>query len=457
MRLNAAQGAQELWKLRDQFKPVETPIWNSVDEMHRHIVTKFVATPGMGSGRLGPMLMEIDAEKQLLITRTGAAGGKSFAMTKLELIGIARHEQPVAFERIAHGSDRWITRELGEFETSALAELNAGKNTVTRENSGGMFVVGAIRADAACVSCHRTYKEGSLLGAFSYALSPSQAPAPQQRVDALLSRVGSGNPLQSAELDELRSLLADPEASKAITLDQVLATFQRAQANDAVAQISGIGLHWQLSKRWPNDPKIVAFYHEALTVRGPAAIQDLWGTAGTPWDASFIEPVIRTMEDSVRKIPASGRGANGIWLVVDRGLGLLDRHYESWRNDASIPPRLSNVARQVIPIEVNGFYNTTRHLAETRDRAMIAVLRQSLTDKTIDRFTSASSNMPLGVTPMRNCDLAANAILRLLGEPEMVSPFRRAQAPRGGPFPEWDEWDKKIAALQQRLDQLTPR
>jgi hypothetical protein len=85
---------------------------------------------------------------------------------------------------------------------------------------------------------------------------------------------------------------------------------------------------------------------------------------------------------------------------------------------------------------------------------MIEFLRPYLADKTIDPFTSQSSSMPSGVTPMRYSELAANGIFRLLGEPVMVETWKRAQAPKGGPYPEWTEWDKKIAALQQRLATL---
>jgi hypothetical protein len=91
-------------------------------------------------------------------------------------------------------------------------------------------------------------------------------------------------------------------------------------------------------------------------------------------------------------------------------------------------------------------------LAMTHDPAMIWFLRAFLNDSTIDPFTTYSSNMPSGVTPMRYKELAANAISRLLGEPEMFDPWKRQKT--GGPYPEWGEWDKQIALLQQRLDAM---
>jgi hypothetical protein len=76
----------------------------------------------------------------------------------------------------------------------------------------------------------------------------------------------------------------------------------------------------------------------------------------------------------------------------------------------------------------------------------------TLPTETIDAFTSVSSNMPSGVTPMRVGELAANALCNLLGEPETVRPWERARAPSGGPYPEWVEWDRKEAELAKRLD-----
>ena len=133
----------------------------------------------------------------------------------------------------------------------------------------------------------------------------------------------------------------------------------------------------------------------------------------------------------------------------------MDRHYASWNHDASIAPRLSKAVLQFSPAPTpGGMYSWADMLALTHDRGMIAVLRPFLSDKTIDEFTSRSASMPLGRTPMRYSELAANGICRLLGESIMFNPYERAAAPAGGPYPEWVEWDKKIAALQRRLDAL---
>ena len=46
------------------------------------------------------------------------------------------------------------------------------------------------------------------------------------------------------------------------------------------------------------------------------------------------------------------------------------------------------------------------------------------------------------------------SICRLLGEPILFDPWKRGKAPRGGPFPEWIEWDRKIAELRTQLDRM---
>jgi Protein of unknown function (DUF3365) len=156
--------AQGLWALQSAYKTVATPTWSTTDEMHRYHVDKFIATPGMGSGRMAGMLMQIDPQQRLLLS------DGSLTINTLELIGIAKHESAVVFTRIAHGPEEAETRKLTAFEQHALTELMSGKEIVSSENDGSTLVVGAIRARTSCLSCHNTSKVGDLLGAFRYEL-----------------------------------------------------------------------------------------------------------------------------------------------------------------------------------------------------------------------------------------------------------------------------------------------
>jgi hypothetical protein len=61
--------ASELWQLRSS-TPGETKSWSSTGEMHKYYVAKFIATPGMGSGRVGPMMLEVDPQQRLFLSTT---------------------------------------------------------------------------------------------------------------------------------------------------------------------------------------------------------------------------------------------------------------------------------------------------------------------------------------------------------------------------------------------------
>jgi len=62
--------------------------------------------------------------------------------------------------------------------------------------------------------------------------------------------------------------------------------------------------------------------------------------------------------------------------------------------------------------------------------------------------------MPVGRTPLRVCELAANAIAKILGEAEIYDPWKAQAAPTGGPYPEWEDWDKRNLALSERINIL---
>ena len=273
--------------------------------------------------------------------------------------------------------------------------------------------------------------------------SAPQLDASQQEAVNLLQRSLSSR-LSVPEQERLQTLLRRRETASGVPLQLVLAVVEQRQLAHSFEMSEVVGL---VNVYWREEPAVIAFYRDALVSRGPDALADLAVFSGTPWDSSFIEPLIDLID------AASGnRFSFESGTVLTRGVSLMDRHYASWSSNPSIAPRLSKAVAQSKADLPNYMYNWFNMVAQTHDLGMISVLRPFLTDKTIDSFTSLSSNMPSGVTPMRNCELAANAIVRLLGEPIMFSPWQRAKAPPGGPYPEWREWDDKIAALQQRLN-----
>ena len=163
------------------------------------------------------------------------------------------------------------------------------------------------------------------------------------------------------------------------------------------------------------------------------------------WDDSTTESVVKNIETAAlaetrglvnqTNVPYAETPAS----ILSSGLELLNVHYAVWAKDVTIARRLGQAVLMAHPNLLGNaaagsgpgsqnFFISMWLAGLTHDRAMIAVLRPFLADKTLDLYTSASSNMPPGVTPMRVCELAANAICGILGEPEMVSPWSRARA-----------------------------
>lgn len=159
-----------------------TPEWKSDGDMHQLFVDRFRAAVGLGRARMFSSSLQVSPGMQLTLRvpndeDTAAAPiDLRYALTTLELIGIARHEPPVAFVIDTH-TDRsraGRTRGLTGFEQRALAVLRSGDNTTAQTTKDGRRVAGAIRATNECLGCHATFKGGELLGAFSYQLTPVQ-------------------------------------------------------------------------------------------------------------------------------------------------------------------------------------------------------------------------------------------------------------------------------------------
>jgi hypothetical protein len=180
--------AYDLWKLGSQ--PVKTATWKSTGEMHDFFVASFIATPGMGSGRMVPMRLQFDPQQRLELPddeesvsqAPQRARATAWMISELELIGIAKHDQPVVFTRIGHGTGE-RERSLNDFEGQAVAALRSGKSIVSRRSDDGMLLIGAIRARSTCLRCHRSHREGDVLGAFRYVLQkfwPNTAQMPDR-------------------------------------------------------------------------------------------------------------------------------------------------------------------------------------------------------------------------------------------------------------------------------------
>ena len=130
--------------------------------------------------------MQINSQMRLLLTEPVHNDGPTpttsadYQINRLELIGIAMHDIPLAFVVVRHKdkSASLNNRPMTDFEASAIKELAAGKQIVDKLDKTDRLVVGAVRAEQSCIACHAGAKVGDLLGAFSYHLSLVVSPPP---------------------------------------------------------------------------------------------------------------------------------------------------------------------------------------------------------------------------------------------------------------------------------------
>ncbi len=265
--------------------------------------------------------------------------------------------------------------------------------------------------------------------------------------------------LTRAENERFVQLLRDAEISAAVTREQALAAVKQRQLDENLPGFQYNALMDLVNRRWPHDEAVIGFYRDALARRGEVAISDLFSPTPGIWDDSLLEPVIAVIEKA-------GKPNQVHWNVVDHALAVLDRHHSVWETNTAIPPRLSKAVLAMFPSLTNTAVSGPRPgeqmwcyalqmLAKTHDSEMIPVLRPFLTNKGMAGdgcYWIVEANPPL-----RACDRAAITIRQLLGERNSVEPIGMPGLPYWNvreSYPKWDEWDGKIAELQQQLDAL---
>lgn len=153
---------------------------------HAAYTEDFAKKPGFGSSRI------IFLPGQDYVT----LAGKTYRFSTPELVGL--ENEPVVYRRTggmqnitvaimskAELRSRLTRRALTSVESNAVVQLRAGKDLVTHKeqvpiyafdkevgHAMGIRAIGALRAEQNCAHCHGV-KEGTLLGAFSYALTPT--------------------------------------------------------------------------------------------------------------------------------------------------------------------------------------------------------------------------------------------------------------------------------------------
>jgi len=188
---------------RPTLELAERPL--TIELLHERAVAWFVSRPGAGISRIADRVPVGDLP---VLHQVIELQGDTLSVKDVQLIGIAKHDPPVAFvldDSIVAKSTRGLLgdapgvphkgmlhtfkpRPLTANEERAIEAMrdDPARNIVVAERApesprAPVGVVGAIRAGTSCLSCHEV-KEGELLGAFSYALEVvpvSKTPAEQ--------------------------------------------------------------------------------------------------------------------------------------------------------------------------------------------------------------------------------------------------------------------------------------
>lgn len=153
------------------------PVWTSVERMHADYVQAFVESDGFGKARITPMMILMHSGKLML-------DGKPMHVGDVQLIGIAKHDPPVVYAggfmafQHADTDEKFLpaaaARHVDSQERLILRSLENGQEVVVHADASGLKAFGAVRANTACLECHRSKQTGDLLGAFIYRLGPAQ-------------------------------------------------------------------------------------------------------------------------------------------------------------------------------------------------------------------------------------------------------------------------------------------
>lgn len=152
----------------------------ALQAMHADFVKAFVDSEGFGKRRILPMMA------QMRRYRFDTVGDSGQCVYEVQLIGIARHDPPVAYASRLMGfqhsdGDSALPmappgRGLSSSERQALEVLAEGQALVVQKEAQGKRVIGPIRAQPECLACHKDKQEGDLLGALSYGMGRLEMP-----------------------------------------------------------------------------------------------------------------------------------------------------------------------------------------------------------------------------------------------------------------------------------------
>lgn len=187
---STACAQMEIGGPRPTLELAERPL--NIELLHERAVAWFVSRPGVGISRIAGMAPVRDLP---MLHQVIELQGAILGVKDVQLIGIAKHDPPVAFvledaivtkPAKALGAEletphkgilqAFKPRPLTGNEERAIEAMKADpdRDIVVAERGrdsrpAPVGVIGAIRAGTSCLECHEGRK-GELLGAFSYSL-----------------------------------------------------------------------------------------------------------------------------------------------------------------------------------------------------------------------------------------------------------------------------------------------
>lgn len=128
-------------------------------------------------------LKHVDPDETLTASRRSLSS--DWAVDYIQLISIDRYDQPRAYVQDEVPTMNQLAsadltmRSLNRFETDALALIQAGRQVVRSDVEGtlpsqSLFMVGAVRADTACLVCHDR-NQGDVLDALTYRFTAARS------------------------------------------------------------------------------------------------------------------------------------------------------------------------------------------------------------------------------------------------------------------------------------------
>lgn len=223
------------------------------------------------------------------------------------------------------------------------------------------------------------------------------------------------NPIRWQFSRILRAFLDIPEMAKSVTVDELLDALGRRK-NTPERQ----SLMVHINKHYPQDKKVIDFFLKRLKDEDWSITRSLCYDGKNIWHKDFIEPLVKIYEN---RQPITGKHYRiNIW--VSR---VLYGHRGDWKDDKKIPGRLSAVLlkhcdfltkrpEELEKDQMEGWASWARELSLTCDLNMVKYLVPYLDCKV--QVCGKPSGLGVGerLPPLRACDTAMEAILRILDE-----------------------------------------